>query len=78
MRRPKTFDEAVAILRSLPPGTERRFYALKDGFEAREVPKHGLGLFPVEVATGKVCAFRGQWTPAGDLLVCERCFEDGT
>jgi hypothetical protein len=77
-RNPTTFDEAVALLRRAPKGIDRQFYALREGFEPREVFEHGIGFFVVEVATGKVCEFRGRWVPDGDLLVCETCFEDGT
>jgi len=57
---------------------DRRFYALRSGFEAHEVPEHGIGLFVVEVATGKVCEFQGRWVDEGRLLLCENCFEVGT
>lgn len=75
---PKTFDEAVALLRSAPKGVDRHYYGLKKGFEARELPEYGLGLFVVEIATGMVCEFKGRWAPDGDLVLCENCFEDGT
>jgi hypothetical protein len=77
-QKPKTFDEAVALLQEVPNGAERRFYALREGFEPREVFEHGIGLFVVEIATGRVCEFTGRWACDGDLLVCENCFEDGT
>lgn len=76
--KPKSFEEAVRLLRNVPKGVDRRFYALREGFEARDVLERGMGLFVVEVASGNVCEFNGRWTPDGDLLVCENCFEDGT
>jgi hypothetical protein len=75
---PATLEEAVNLLRNVPAGVDRRFYALRNGFEPHEVPEHGIGLFVVEVATGRVCEFRGQWVDEGRFLLCENCFEDGT
>jgi hypothetical protein len=74
----ESFDEAVALLRGAPKGAGRRFSALRKGFEGREVIEHGVGLFAVEVATGRVCEFTGLWSSDGQFLVCENCFEDGT
>lgn len=87
MTQPRTFDEAVSRQRivharldagSRMTETEARAYSLKEGFEYRPVPTHGIGWYSVFVANGNVCKCRMKWSDGGDVLLCENCFIDGT
>lgn len=81
-----TFDEAVSQQRTIHARlnagarmseTEWRAHSLKEGFEYRPVPEHGVGWFSVFV-NGNVCKCKMKWDPTGEVLLCENCFIDGT
>jgi hypothetical protein len=55
-----------------------RYASLKKGYELRQVPEHGLGSYPINTATGKVCEGQMVWALDGQVLLCDECFEDGT
>lgn len=55
-----------------------RSASLKEGYEIRQVPEHGIGLFSVNLVTGKVCEGKSVWMLDGQVLLCSECFEDGT
>jgi hypothetical protein len=86
----KTFAEAVENQKrvhaqidagNLPPelrGDKWRGASLKDGYELRRVLTEGLGIYPVNVATGEVCPWNGKWSDDGAVLLCQDCFMDGT
>jgi hypothetical protein len=87
MTQPKTFDEAVSRQLTLHARmksgtrmteTEARSYSMKEGYEYRQVPEHGIGWYSVFAANGNVCKCRMKWDDKGEVLLCENCFIDGT
>lgn len=82
-----TFDEAVSQQRTIHarlaagsrmPEAEWRAHSLREGFEYRPSPTHGIGWFSVFVANGNVCRCEMKWSDEGDVLLCQKCFIDGT
>lgn len=85
-----TFDEAVSQQRTIHARlgsgsrmseTEWRAHSLREGFEYRPVPTHGIGWFSARMVDGKVwsvCKCEMKWSDKGDVLLCEKCFIDGT
>lgn len=83
MSQPTTFEEAVrkqtALWRRVETGAVIpgiRFASLREGFapwghSLRE--GHGFN-----VETGEACTGAFQWDDAGEVLLCQTCFMDGT
>lgn len=81
---PTTLEEAFANQIAHQQAADRRevkydrSHSLRDGFVRRYVPEYGTGIYPVNIETGEVCEWQGQWDPTGTVLLCVNCFEDGT
>lgn len=87
MSQPVDFEEAVIRQRAMHARidageniSERAFrsHSLREGYEVRQVPDYGMGLFEVDTVTGAVCEWNGRWSDEGDVLLCQDCFSDGT
>jgi hypothetical protein len=86
----KTFEEAVKNQKKVHARLDEgnlpkellnegwRKASLKEGYEVRAVLEHGTGRYPVNIATGEVCQWKGKWSDDGAVLLCQDCFEDGT
>jgi hypothetical protein len=55
-----------------------RAFSLSDDYEIKECPSEGIGVFPVHKVTRKVCQHSMQWDTDGIILLCSKCFIDGT
>lgn len=85
MSQPATAEEAAQRQKNLWRAQEAgehlpkiRSASMKEGYELRSVPHHGMGLFPVNVETGEVCECKMQWYLDSQVLLCPVCFLDGT
>ena len=57
---------------------EYRTRNLHPDYEMKQNFEHGLGLFPVNRTTGKVCDCKMAWNEDGTILSCPICGLDGT
>jgi len=57
---------------------EYRIRNLHPDYEMKQNFEHGLGLFPVNKKTGKVCDCKMAWNEDGTILSCPVCGLDGT
>lgn len=82
-----TFEEAVSRQKTvharLQAGSrmtenEWRTHSLREGFEYRPVPEHGIGWYSVSIKSGRVCECRMKWDKDGEVLLCPNCFLEGT
>lgn len=55
-----------------------RSHSLREGYEFRQEPSIGYGMFSINTKTGEYCRFKGVWNENGTVLLCVNCFEDGS